>query len=276
MRYKINEIAKLLNVSTNTVRRYEGYGHIQSVRDKNNTYRYYNKGDLTRLMNIRVLRKYGFAHKDIINMKDNGIEQLIQHYQEQDRYMESEIVKLTNLRHRLRDDLILLQKTNNIYQHLYIRDSIAYSYVLYQSGAMLLLEEDRIKKIHEFLYKAPKVQMIYLIKKEDISLENIKIHMGWAMKVSDLEQSDVEENEFTQRYPTRKTLMSLEKLPVNAEIIHRNSLCQNELFKEATYYMKEHNLSVGGDLLGVKIATIVEEGEELEYILFNIPIEEKE
>lgn len=57
MKYKISELAKLLNVSTNTVRRYEGYGHIKSKRDKNNTYRYYNKGDLTRLMTVRALRK---------------------------------------------------------------------------------------------------------------------------------------------------------------------------------------------------------------------------
>ena len=39
--------------------------------------------------------------------------------------------------------------------------------------------------------------------------------------------------------------------------------------------MREHNLRVDGDLLGVKIATIVENNEELEYVLFNIPIAEK-
>jgi len=36
--------------------------------------------------------------------------------------------------------------------------------------------------------------------------------------------------------------------------------------------MKKENLRIDGDLLGVKIATITEGNEELEYILFNIPI----
>ena len=33
MRYKISDLAKLLGVSTNTVRRYEDMGYISAVRD---------------------------------------------------------------------------------------------------------------------------------------------------------------------------------------------------------------------------------------------------
>lgn len=277
MKYKISELAKLLNVSTNTVRRYEGYGHIKSERDENNTYRYYNKGDLTRLMTVRALRKYGFAHTDIIKMKDYSIEKLIHQYHKQDEYMENEIANLTNLRHRLRDDLILLEKTNSIYKNLYVRDCIAYSYVLYQSGEKLLLEENRIKKIHEYLYLAPKVQMIYIIRKEDIECDEIAIHMGWAVKVSDLEKFNMEENEYTERYNTRKTLMSLEKLPVNIDKINKTTYKQRkDIFQKPLAYMREHNIRIDGDLLGVKIATIVENNQELEYILFNIPIANNE
>jgi len=277
MKYKISELAKLLNVSTNTVRRYEGYGHIKSKRDLNNTYRYYNKGDLTRLMTVRSLRKYGFAHNDIIEMKDYNIQELIQQYKIQDQNMQDEIAYLTNLRHRLSDDLILLEKTNSIYQHLYIRDCIAYSYVLYQSGANLLLEENRTKKIHEYLYLAPEVQMVYIIRKEDIECDEIDINMGWAVKVSDLKQFNIEENEYTERYNTRKTLMSLEKLPVNIDKINKNTLNHEKaIFQEPFSYMRKHNLRLDGDLLGVKIATITENNEELEYILFNIPIAEND
>ena len=34
MKYKISELAKLLGVSTNTVRRYEDMGYISAVRDE--------------------------------------------------------------------------------------------------------------------------------------------------------------------------------------------------------------------------------------------------
>lgn len=39
MRYKISDLAKLLDVSTNTVRRYEDMGYISAVRDENSGYR---------------------------------------------------------------------------------------------------------------------------------------------------------------------------------------------------------------------------------------------
>lgn len=275
MKYKISELAKLLNVSTNTVRRYEGYGHIKSERDEKNTYRYYSKGDLTRLMTVRALRKYGFTHTNIIKMKDYSIQELIHDYQIQEQNMDDEIAYLTNLKHRLRDDLILLEKTNNLYQNVYIRDCIAYSYVLYQSGVKLLMEENRIKKIHEYLYLAPKVQMVYIIRKEDLEYDNLIVNMGWAIKISDLHEINIEENEYTERYDTKRTLMSLEKLPVNVDKIDlHNNQYMKDIFQEPFTYMKEHNLRLDGDLLGVKIATIAENDEELEYILFNIPIAE--
>lgn len=277
MRYKISELSKLLDVSTNTVRRYEGYGHISSERDETNQYRYYNKAALTRLMTVRALRKYGFAHTDIIKMKDYNIQELIHYYKMQEQEMDKKIAYLTELKQRLSDDLKLLEKTNGRYQNLYVRDCISYSYVLYQSGEELLMEENRIRKIHEYLYSPPKVQMIYIIRKEDIYREDIVIHMGWAVKVSDLEHFKLEENEYTERYDTRKTLMSLEKLPVNIDTIHKDDCTHiRNLFKEPIAYMRENNLRLDGDLLGIRIATIVEDDEELEYILFNIPIAKKD
>lgn len=278
MKYMISDLAKLLNVSTNTVRRYERFGHIKSVRDDNNGYRYYNKGDITRLMSVRVLRKYGFAHSDIKKMKDYSIQELINTYQVQIKNMDEEIAYAESLRHRLSDDLVLLEKAKNMKENLYIRDCIAYSYVLYQSGDKLLMEENRIKKIHEYLYLSPKVQMVYIIRKEDVEHENIVVNIGWAVKLFDLEQFHIEENEYTERYNTTKTLMSLEKLPAIVNKINQNNNVQvnNLMFKEPFAYMKEANFRLYGDILGVKIATIKEVDEEQEYILFNIPIVEND
>ena len=42
MKYKIGELAKLLNISTNTVRRYENQGYIHAVRNADSGYRYYD------------------------------------------------------------------------------------------------------------------------------------------------------------------------------------------------------------------------------------------
>ena len=54
MKYKISELAKLLGVSTNTVRRYEDMGYISAVRDEKSGYRYYNDDDIFSVMNAKL------------------------------------------------------------------------------------------------------------------------------------------------------------------------------------------------------------------------------
>lgn len=276
MMYMINEIAKLLNVSTNTVRRYERFGHIKSLRNDSNGYRYYCVGDVSRLMSVRALRKYGFAHNDIKKMMNYNIEELIDTYQMKLKSMDEAIHYAESLRHRLSDDVVLLEKVKYKKESIYIRECIPYSYVLYQNGENLLMEEERIKKIHEFLYLAPKVQMIYLIRQEDILSGNMIINKGWAVKSYDLEKFHIEENEFIHHYPSRHTLMSLEKLPSlnkNGANLNRMDI-EKLLLEEPLHYMKEHNITLEGDVLGIKITSIREDNEEMEYILFNIPIRE--
>ena len=58
MRYKISELAKLLGVSTNTVRRYEDMGYISAVRDEKSGYRYNNDDDIITVKNAKMHVKY--------------------------------------------------------------------------------------------------------------------------------------------------------------------------------------------------------------------------
>ena len=62
MRYLTNELAKLLGVATNTIRRYEDSGFLKPTRDKAN-YRYYQKFDIIKLAMIRLFIKCGFSHE---------------------------------------------------------------------------------------------------------------------------------------------------------------------------------------------------------------------
>ena len=55
MRYKISDLAKLLDVSTNTVRRYEDMGYISAVRDENSGYRYYDDDGIFGVLNAKML-----------------------------------------------------------------------------------------------------------------------------------------------------------------------------------------------------------------------------
>lgn len=275
MKYKVSELSTLLNVSTNTVRRYEKMGYITSKRYEKNNYRYYSEDDIIKFMTVRLLRKYGFTHTEISNMKKSEMSDLISAYENRIEKMEEQINYLTNLRHRLQDDLILMKKAHGFKDLCYIKDCVALSYVLYQSGDKLLKESKRIMTVQNYLYLSPEVQQVYLIRKDDVEKDNITLNVGWAIKLADLDRYNISENKYTERYERCKSLFSIVKLPLNEDGTNINSREQLKevLLKKSFKYMDEHNLKINGDIIGVVINRAIEDNREIQYILIGVPVE---
>lgn len=267
MKYKISELSNLLNVSTNTIRRYEKMGYITSKRSESSNYRYYTEEDLSTFISVRLLRKYGFTHPEISDMKKKKMTDLISIYEERLNRFDEQIRYLTNLRHRLKDDLVLMRKTNEFSQQFYKRESVAFSYVLYQSGEKILTEPKRILTIQDYIYKSPEVQRIYLIRREDVENGSMMVHAGWAVKLAHLERYKIMENEYSERYERRDSLITMVKLPV-----HEEAIAKDEMMREPLKYMQAHNLRMDGDMIGIIIANSMEDQQEFQHILVSVPI----
>lgn len=276
MKYKISDLSKLLNVSTNTVRRYEELGYISSYRDEKNGYRYYSEDDITKFMNARLLRKYGFTHSDIANMMSYDMNELKSSYEERMEKIDEQIEYLQNLRHCMKDDIGMMGKIDIYQQPNYRRECVPLYYVLYQSGDKILKENRRLRTVQDFLYQSPEVHRIFLIRKEDIEADNVSLNMGWAVKVADLDRFKIEKNEFVEIYEKRESLLRLAKLPVESEKINicNGSELKNMLIKEPIQYMEEHHLKLVGDIIGIAIAIVIENNIEMQYVLVNFPIAE--
>ena len=135
MKYKIGELAKLLGVSTNTVRRYEDMGYISAVRDENSGYRYYNDDDIFSVMNAKMHVKYGFSHEQISQMQSFSLEETIDAYKKRMDELDKQIAYMTYLRHRLKDDYLLMNKAAT-YSDIYEKMSLTmYTCLLYTSDA---------------------------------------------------------------------------------------------------------------------------------------------
>ena len=62
---KVSQAAKIFGISTRTLRYYEQVGLIQSIRDEDNSYRYYDAAALKRVQQIVILRKLQIPVKQI-------------------------------------------------------------------------------------------------------------------------------------------------------------------------------------------------------------------
>ncbi len=61
MKYKINEVAKLLNISDEAIRYYESKGIIDPERSETSGYRLYSGWEIHMLIRARSYRKLGFT-----------------------------------------------------------------------------------------------------------------------------------------------------------------------------------------------------------------------
>ncbi|MBR5731623.1 MAG: MerR family transcriptional regulator, partial [Firmicutes bacterium] len=75
--YKVSELARLLDLTPETIRFYESMGIVMPRHDETNRYRYYLSTDFSRLYNAKMLRSMGFSLTEIKSFfyEKNDLEQ---------------------------------------------------------------------------------------------------------------------------------------------------------------------------------------------------------
>lgn len=275
MKYKIGELAKILDVSTNTVRRFEDMGYIKAVRDESSGYRYYDEDSVFAIINAKFMRKYGFSHEAIGNMANLNLQDMIDAYDERMADMDREIAYLTYLRHRIKDDIAMMKRAENMGE-AYEKLCLNFVYVLYKIGDKLLTEPARLEQIKEFLYTSPEVQRICIIRKEDYEKGNYVLSWGWAVKAEHIEKYNLMTNRYAETYESRPSVMKFVKCQNINGIFTDNEVVKKELLDKTIKYMDEHKLTVSGDIIGIFVTRAMEtvDGEkvEVQHMLMSTPV----
>jgi DNA-binding transcriptional MerR regulator len=104
--FKINEIAKLYGIGTDSLRYYEKIGLLEPKRDSNNSYRLYDLKDLWRINVIRDLRELGFSTDRIGQYLQNRTTQTTEELLTEERkLLIHELDRLTTLKNNVEQRL---------------------------------------------------------------------------------------------------------------------------------------------------------------------------
>ena len=278
MNYKVSDLSKILDISSNTVRRYEGMGYLSPDRMDANGYRVYGAEDVTKMIIINHYRKIGFSHAEIAEIFKSGYHEKISMYEGRLEAIDKELEYLTGIRHMLKDDLLLMKKIEAAEEDFYRRDCVPMNYVLYSEDGVLLKEEGRLDTIQEFFYNASELRYIYIFKKEEIEKGILNCNEGIAVKEVHMERFGLARNEFTCAYEKKPSIMKIAKLPLNFSELgdaEKQRLFE-EIFGDVPEFMKENNCEMAGDVIGIKISMSIEENKEEQYVLVSIPLEQCE
>lgn len=116
MLYKIGDVAKILGVSTDTIRHYEKLGLVKPVMRTENDYRYFDYHDVNQLMTLKWLRGFDFPLETISEMLDVAdYHELHQFFLSREAQLEEEIARAQRLLERSREHRDALSR---IEQHL--------------------------------------------------------------------------------------------------------------------------------------------------------------
>jgi len=272
MKYKVNELAKLLGVTTMTLRRYEKYGYIAPERDDSD-YRLYNTSDISRIAQIRQLRRCGFSHEMISAMLGGTQPELAQTSLTRLDELDAEIARLKNLRHWLKDNIKLIDTVYNLQDSFTMMECPPMRYVLYSNGDKLLTERKRLKTIQDFMIAAEEVQLIQVYKLDDLAKGIYAPRRGWAIKEVDVSRfnldSVVADNEYVHTYPKMECLYGSILIP---------AAYMNDMEKRADYikefnvrkdaFLKEHKLEHAGDV----VCFLVDMLGEMNSVLVCMPV----
>ncbi len=256
MKYKISDLAKVLGITTNTLRRYENNGYIVPERDESD-YRWYKAEDILRIAAIRLYRKCGFPHNEIMDMLNKNTDDILDICTERLNKIDEEINRLKYLRHWLKDNIQLMNTLRETGDNYIIMDCPAMKYVLYSDNDRLLTEKERLNTINMFMYHIHEVQMIYLISHDDIKNNIMPINKGWVMKEMDIERLNLQntikdDNPFIVDYPSRKCLYGVLEYPSDCtDNDPRFTEAKKSFHKRTTEYMLKHNFKLDGDIMAV-------------------------
>ncbi len=164
----ISQVSKTYDISTRMLRYYEQVGLIKSIRNEENSYRYYDDAALKRVQQIIILRKLQIPVKQICVILSNPeAETVIDIFNKNISELDSEITALSTIKSILDHFVKELEKISDLDLNL---DFLSDDTVLKSTGTLSLIQKN-VKETHsindlnkaaDVLNKLKDVRIVYL------------------------------------------------------------------------------------------------------------------
>ena len=123
-RFLINDVARLLRVSPESIRFYEKKNIVSPVRDNENGYRYFTQADIRRLYDCRIYQSLGFSLTEIIEIfQSASAEKLEEMLGKKEKELELAIEENTRALRRIRRVSTAKEAIDRCTGRFYIQDS---------------------------------------------------------------------------------------------------------------------------------------------------------
>lgn len=265
--YTIGELAKILGITAETIRYYERKNIIQPKHNKESGYRYYTTWDLHMIIRARCYLKFGLSIEETAHiLQRNNIQEIDDLLSKQEDILQQQIIYQMNLLKKLRMNRELLKDACNSSHQLTLRMSPAMYRINTQTNYNLVVSRQEQQQIKLICEKVPFIFSTALFHKNDIENQNTTFDFGIGIEEQFADILQIKENDYIHYYPSQLCLY----MCVSSR---SRQFLTYHVMQPAFDYMKEHNLSLNGDIITQIVAMWKPEDEYFNWHNIWIPVQ---
>lgn len=266
-KYGITELARLFDISTEAIRKYEAKGVIHSKRNAQNSFREYDTWDIAALLHARKYKQMGFSVSQTARLlNDMDMPSAISDLDQRCGELAAEIEEKQNLIHQLnewRDELQDLQD-----QHCKYRIEYRPELVVCQlfDGFALSENTDYIDRVKEWMGYLPYSFLAVRYKKEDLREQNSMREGGICIAQEDRQRMCLTELPFTHLIPRRLCVSTMFPGRYDAPLGHKD-------FAAVMEFMEQNGYILTGDVVAKVFFSKKQDGRYTFYHKVWFPID---
>ena len=275
-RYKIGQVSKMLDAPVETIRFLEQKGLLSPEKDEDSGYRYYDIWDVNRILDYQKYRQTGFSSNEAVSLVKNGdLDSLTARLAEKEnearflsRFYEAKALKLKNYQ------IVLKNAMDMIGRYLILNCPENYSLFLRSidaDGLHVSSAKAMEGSYEELTQYYPFTEHIYRIKREWLESPEHSQDAQWGltMKKQWVDELNIRLLPSMERMKSTTALFTV--IPVG-----EREFFSAELLTEALAFMRSAGYELNGDILGIYLATVREQGQAVRYMEVWIPVRTEE
>lgn len=243
MKYKISEVAGLLDITPEAVRYYESKGIITPIRSETTGYRYYGGWEIHMLIRARTYRQLGYSLEEVDKLlNDYETYDIISNLSQKEEDIKKEIIwKKKLLKHMQREKESIIMSNELIGKY-----RVEYRPEIYrldmQNGYALYSDKEIQDTIIEWIDKIPFVFTSTLFSLQDINSGKKGFSVGLGIYKEYDELLDIKESKHVEFFPSELCIQTGIQTK-STEII------TPELLIPAIEYMNSQGMELSGDVI---------------------------
>lgn len=238
--YKIGEIAKMLGISSETIRNYEKKGLIKPYKEEESRYRFYDIIQINYLMSLQRLQKFGYTLHEIGDiMKTESIPEMEESLREKEKRILREAFYTQLKLDSIHANLSCMRQAQNAKQGCFLGYRPALYRMNYQKNHELIQEEEVQNELMKWLKYSDLTFMSGSVSLEHLIHGENEFDFGFCIDKKTAEFLEIKESEVVKFYKSCPAIIFYYEAKANIDF--------QETVKMLLDFAKENHLVIDGE-----------------------------